>query len=106
MYKCTNQCRIAVDSRTKEEECFVHGTVTFVRQSHDKLDTSDLDEINGSTVNEYSDEYIYHVLKGSTPQLTEICRELNLHHSTLWRKARRHMIKNHIPVDSLHRIVI
>ena len=41
----------------------MHGTVTFVRQSHDKLDTSDLDEINGSTVNEYSDEYIYHVLK-------------------------------------------
>ena len=90
MRKCTDTCRIRVDSRTGESECFHHGTVEFARQPHDAMDDS---EFLGIEKFKYSDKFLYNAVRNGSLLMDELAAELNVHEGTIMRAVRRYESK-------------
>ena len=87
MRKCTDSCRIRIDSRTGESECFHHGTVEFVRQPYDAMDDSEFLEIEKF---KYTDKFLYNAVRQGSLLMDELAAQLNVHEGTIMRAVRRH----------------
>jgi hypothetical protein len=84
---CSNDCVVRVDSRTKETCCFIHGTLTFVREVQDLVDDTDLEKGHQQRF-KYSDKFIRNAVRSSTLTLDELAEELHVAPRTLrkWRE--------------------
>lgn len=80
--KCTSSCTIRYDSRTQEEFCYNHGTVTFTRSASDKFDNGD-----NLRTHDYSDKFLFNAtIYGTLGSYREVAKELDLDDETV-RKA-------------------
>jgi len=88
--KCTDTCKIRVDSRTGEKECFYHGTIEFERQPHDAMDDS---EFLKNEKFKYTDKFLYNAVRNGSLLMDELAAALNVHEGTIMRAVRRHESK-------------
>lgn len=80
--RCNVTCKPRIDKRTQEVECLVHGTISFVRRAHDRVE-------HEPNYNPYSPEYLLKVAEFYAGRdLGEAASDLGISRSTMYQQVK------------------